>query len=132
LDLFSGTGNIAYEFFSRGAQHITCVDKEINCTRFINATAKTLKAENIKTFNENVFRFVESCKQTFDIIFADPPFDFKFYDELIEKILSKNILTPNGIFIVEHSSDLQIENEKFLAEQRKYGHVTFNFYTAAL
>ena len=42
LDLFAGTGNISYEFSSRGTRNITCVDQDLGCIKFINQTAEAL------------------------------------------------------------------------------------------
>ncbi|MDC3275147.1 RsmD family RNA methyltransferase, partial [Flavobacteriaceae bacterium] len=72
LDLFSGTGNIAYEFCSRGTLSVLAVDKEFRCTKFIESTAAEFNMP-IDVLKSDVFSFLERNTQTFDIIFADPP-----------------------------------------------------------
>ena len=58
LDLFSGTGNISYEFLSRGTTNITAVDQHFGCVKFINKTAKELDAE-ITTVKSDVFKYLK-------------------------------------------------------------------------
>ena len=76
LDLFAGTGNISYEFASRGTQQITAIDAHYACVSFIKSTAKTLDF-NIETIKSDVFSYLEKVKRSTDIIFADPPYDFE-------------------------------------------------------
>jgi 16S rRNA (guanine(966)-N(2))-methyltransferase RsmD len=74
LDLFSGTGNISYEFGSRGVQDIVAVDQNKHCSRFIEQTATALGL-NIDVVCKNTFDFLSKPHQSFDVIFADPPYD---------------------------------------------------------
>ena len=76
LDLFSGTGNISYEFASRGTEDITAVDDHYACIKFINDTAELFEMP-IKTIKSDVFKFLENFGQQYSIIFADPPYDFE-------------------------------------------------------
>lgn len=82
LDLFSGTGNISYEFASRGVKHITSVDVNVKCCNFIKSAAKDYKFEQMVVVTANAFLFMQQCKRTFDVIFSDPPFS----DESIHSI----------------------------------------------
>ena len=76
LDLFSGSGNISYEFASRGTEQITAVDDNYGCIKFITETATAFEM-SISTIKSDVFKFLEKSKQKQDIIFADPPYDFE-------------------------------------------------------
>src|SRR6476620_10152238 len=73
LDLFAGTGNISYEFASRGSEDITCIDGDFGCVAFINKTAKEFEF-NIMAIKSDVIKFLEKHKGNYDIIFADPPY----------------------------------------------------------
>src|SRR6056297_527079 len=75
LDLFAGTGNISYEFASRGTEEITCVDAHYGCVKFISETAESFDM-NIETIKSDVYTYLENSSQKFNIIFADPPYDF--------------------------------------------------------
>ena len=80
LDLFSGTGNISYEFASREAKSITSVDQNFNCYNFIRRTAKELQFSAISVIKADVFKFLYNHKKQYDFIFADPPYDLKNID----------------------------------------------------
>ena len=80
LDLFSGTGNISYEFASRGTQQILSVDQNLNCIRFIQKTAEELGFKAITTLKADVFEFVTKHKQEYDVIFADAPYDIEGFN----------------------------------------------------
>ena len=133
LDLFSGIGSISLEFASRGCRDITCIDMQPKHTAFISSTAKDLGFDTqINTQRANVFDWLKKSRnnnKSFDIIFADPPFDLpeKEYQELIDLILSGDFLKENGIFILEHQSRFKIDHE-LLQEVRKYGNVSFSFF----
>ena len=73
LDLFSGTGNISYEFASRGTEQILSVDVNLNCIRFIQKTAEDLGFNAISTIKADVFEFLEKYRHEHDVIFADAP-----------------------------------------------------------
>src|SRR6476620_3281997 len=74
LDLFGGTGSISYELASRGANDLTIVEKDPQMYDFIKKTAAQLKIENLKVVKSEVFKFMETCNQQFDFIFAGPPY----------------------------------------------------------
>jgi 16S rRNA (guanine(966)-N(2))-methyltransferase RsmD len=84
LDLFSGTGNISYEFASRGCNEITAVDINFGCVQFIDKTAKELSF-SINAIKRDVFKFLEKARVKANIVFADPPYDFS--NEQFEKII---------------------------------------------
>ena len=74
LDLFSGTGNISYEFGSRGVSDIVAVDQNKYCTRFIEETSTHFNL-NVAVVCKNVFDYLKKPHQSFDVVFADPPYD---------------------------------------------------------
>ena len=128
LDLFSGTGNISYEFISRGCTRITAVDADRQCIRFITDTAERLQAAGVRVIREDVFRFLMNCPDAYDVIFADPPFDLQKSLELPSIIFQNNLLKPGGWFILEHASGKELNIDPHFKETRKYGHVSFSFF----
>ena len=104
LDLFAGTGNISYEFASRGTQQITCVDQDFGCIKFINKTAEQFDMP-INTIKSDVFKFLEKSTLQATIIFADPPYNFDetLFGKILELVFKNNMLLPDGLLIVEHS-----------------------------
>lgn len=129
LDLFAGTGCISYEFLSRGAQSVLSVDQDAKCVTFIKKTFEVLKANNAKALQADAFKFLQNQKQGFDIIFADPPFAMLKYEELISLVFTQHLLKEDGILIIEHSADVDLQSNYHITETRKYGQVAFSFFT---
>lgn len=82
LDLFSGTGAISYEFASRGAKKITSVEKTLDAYKFIKNKSHELGFSSIEVIKADVFKFLESTAGKYDIIFADPPYNFEAITEI--------------------------------------------------
>jgi len=128
LDLFSGTGNISYEFASRGTEKILCVDQNTNCIRFINKTATELGFDAITTIKADVFDFLEKHKQEHDIIFADAPYDLEGLDKIVEMVFAKKLLSQTGVLILEHDKEQDFSELPYFVSSRRYGNVNFSFF----
>ena len=129
LDLFAGTGNISYEFASRGTAGITAVDRDPKSAAFIARTAKELNFP-IKVIKSDVFGFLKKTSSKFDVIFADPPYhiDNEDFIKLIELVFERNLLTEEGMLIVEHSKHTDLSSAINFKESRKYGGSRFSFF----
>lgn len=129
LDLFAGTGNISYEFASRGCKNIIAVDGDYGCTSFIKKTAKELDL-NISVFKSDVYKFLEKTKVTSTIIFADPPYDFSEADfaKIPLLIFSNELLLDNGYLIIEHSKHTKLEHLPNYSFSKSYGGCVFSFF----
>lgn len=130
LDLFCGTGNMTYEFASRGAKSVMSVDRNFGCIRFVRASAGKLDCPIIKPLKFDVLRFLDGCDITFDLIFADPPYDMKEIPEIPRKIIQNRLLNNGGICIIEHSKFTDLSEEEGFDVTRKYGNVNFSFFSA--
>ena len=100
LDLFSGSGIIGFEALSRGAKSITFVDSSLRVNSLLKMNSILFKEEEINFYKSDVFKFLKSC-DSFDYIFADPPYKFNEIDKLIPQAIS--CLNDDGIFILESS-----------------------------
>jgi len=129
LDLFAGTGNISYEFASRGTTQITSVDQDFGCIKFINQTAEAFEMP-IKTIKANVFKFLEQIHTKSTIIFADPPYNFSDaqFSKLPELVFSNNLLENEGVLIIEHSKHTDLSQEKNYSYSKSYGGNMFSFF----
>ncbi|MCL2416422.1 MAG: RsmD family RNA methyltransferase [Bacteroidales bacterium] len=127
LDLFAGIGGISYEFASRGAS-VLAVENNPKYTDFIKQTIEKLNIDNVRVMQTDVFAYLAKTRQTFDLIFADPPYDLPTIDLLPTLIFEYNLLTPNGIFILEHSEKHDYSTFPRFSELRKYGKVHFSFF----
>lgn len=132
LDLFCGTGNISLEFASRGAKKIYSIDKHSPCLFFIKDTAKALKLSSIITDRADVFKYLEKSHSTFDVIFADPPYELENIEMIHELVFKNNLLNPDGILVIEHSQKTDLSAKTNYIETRKYGNVHFSFFDQSL
>ncbi|MBQ2416668.1 MAG: RsmD family RNA methyltransferase [Alistipes sp.] len=128
LDLFAGTGSISYEFASRGVKSVTAVEINAVHHNFIRNTARDLGADNIFAVKANVFLYLKSCPKRFDVVFSDAPYDLEGIEDVVDLVLSGEILAEDGIFIFEHSEKYNFENHPFFWQSRSYGSVQFSFF----
>ena len=132
LDLFSGTGNISFEFASRGSSPITSVDGDFGCVKFIKQIAAEFDF-NIAATKIDVFAFLEKNKTTYDIIFADPPYglDQKTFEKVVTLVFEKGLLEEDGMLIIEHSKYTKMEHLAHFSFQKSYGGSFFSFFEIA-
>ena len=71
--------------------------------------------------------FLEKTKATFDIIFADPPYEFEYYEKLKNIIVTKELVNQDGCLIIEHDANTKFDGENM--DLRKYGSVHFSIFT---
>lgn len=129
LDLFGGIGGISFEFASRGTPDIWIVEKERKLTRFIEQMVTEMEFDHeIRVIQADVFRFLNTCQKKFNLIFADPPYSHEKMVKMPSLIFSKDILTENGLVIIEHDKYTNFSEEEFHQETRKYGNVNFSFF----
>jgi 16S rRNA (guanine(966)-N(2))-methyltransferase RsmD len=128
LDIFGGTGSISYELASRGAAELTIIEKDSKMFDFIKNKIEELKIENCSVLKMDVFRFLENCHETYDLIFAGPPYALKTIDDLPKIIREKKLLKKNGWFILEHTPANNYENEPQFKTMRNYGTTIFSIF----
>ena len=129
LDLFAGTGNISFEFASRGVPKITSVDGHYACVKYIQKISEELNFP-ITAVKADVFQYTDKYRASFDLIFADPPyqFDIQQFQNLVHNIWANNLLKPNGIFIIEHPKQTNLADIIGYQSSRKYGGSVFSFF----
>ena len=130
LDLFAGSGSVGYEFISRGATKVTFVEKYGACINFIK---KNLKIFDIESFAEisktDVFQFLQQANEdSYDIIFADPPYADHEMMKIPELVFEKNLLKNEGLLIIEHDERHNFEKHPNFAFLRKYGQSQFSIF----
>ena len=128
LDIFGGTGSISYELSSRGAEDLTIVEKDPAMYEFIKKNAASLRLENCKVIKMDVFRFLQQCSDTFDFIFAGPPYALTNIDDLPKIIFDKKLLNANGWFILEHTPANNYKTFLQYKTQRNYGTTVFSIF----
>ena len=129
LDLFAGTGNISYEFSSRGVDDVLAIDAHSGCVDFIDKTV-TLLDTNIRTLKSDVFSFLKRNTEKFDIIFADPFYDMDLtdFEKLPQLVFENDLLLEDGVLIIEHSNRTSLAEFTHYKNSRKYGGSVFSFF----
>ena len=128
LDLFSGTGSIAFELISRGCPHVVSVEQNPNHFNFICRTQETLGTKELFPIKADVFKYLPSVKQQFDLVFADPPYDLREAGKIPGIVIDKKLVKEGGLFIMEHSKNHSYAHLPHFKEERKYGNVHFSFF----
>ncbi len=128
LDLFCGTGNISFEFASRGVSNIIAVDNASKCTAFVKKQAIQFGFNQIKVIHFDVFQLLPKMQEKFDIIFADPPFTMHEQERLIALVFENKLLTDFGLFILEHETGHNFAFNPNLKSSRNYGKITFSIF----
>ncbi len=131
LDLFSGTGSITLELLSRGCSQVISVELDRDHHRFIKECVAKLEG-HAQCIKGDVFRFIKSCRLQFDFIFADPPYALKELSTLPDLIFEKNLLKPDGIFVLEHGKDYDFSQHPSFIDHRSYGSVNFSLFRATV
>ena len=129
LDLFAGTGSIGLEFFSRGAGEVIMVDVNRLHINFIRKTIDILGAEGAVAIQSNTLSYLKGGKGTYDIIFADPPYDLPWLDTIPDLVFKSGLLKDEGLFILEHSKQYNFNSHGSFFEHRHYGSVNFSFFS---
>ena len=128
LDLFGGTGAVSFEFASRGARRVYCVEMARENASFIKTEAARLGLDNVTMVRDNVFDFLPLCHEKFDIVFADPPYALEGLGNIPDKVLSAGILHPECYFILEHGDEHSFTEHPHFVKERHYGRVHFSFF----
>ncbi len=131
LDLFGGTGSDSYELVSRGCEDVTYVDKFGPAIKFVSQTLEKLGiSEEVRIFQMDVFKFIESTSNKFDYIFAGPPYGLPTIDTIPGLVFEKKLLNDGGIFVLEHNPHHDFLEDGRLFDVRNYGKTIFSFFRA--
>lgn len=124
LDLFSGSGAVSIEAISRGAKLVTLVEKSRESIKIINANLNLILDEKSKADlrNGDVISFLQTTKEKFDIIFADPPYAYEKTNQIIELISTRKLLEDEGIMIIEtdKNESLEIPSNMYMEKEKIY------------
>ena len=129
IDLFAGTGNISYEFASRGTKEIYAIDIDFGCIHYISKISKELDL-NINTYKSDVYKFLEKTPLKADIIFADPPYNFETeqFLKIIDLVFERKLLNDEGVLVIEHSKHTTVSHHKNHRYSKRYGGNVFSFF----
>jgi 16S rRNA (guanine966-N2)-methyltransferase len=133
LDLFAGSGAVALEALSRGALSALAVDGDLRAVKTLESNAERLGERLLEirrlSLPAGLTRLLEERAGPFDLVYADPPYNFAPYPELLEAVVP--LLAPDGEIAAEHSSrrELPIEVGPLTrVDVRRYGESAVSFY----
>lgn len=123
LDLFAGSGALGMEASSRGAASVVMVEKNRAVFRVLQENIKKLALPNIALRNEDGLEFASRCKEQFDVIFLDPPFQSDYLPKLLPLLAPQ--LAEDGFLYVESGSVLEPEAPWQIIKRGKAGAVHY-------
>ncbi|MDR9859657.1 16S rRNA (guanine(966)-N(2))-methyltransferase RsmD [Treponema socranskii] len=135
LDLFSGSGTLAIEAASRGAEHVELCEKDKIKIPVILENVAVVERELgivVKCHFMPVEYFIKRCKTSFDYIFFDPPFPYKFHAELIKNTAENDMCKNGGTIIVHRPEEHAMPDEigkLSRTDMRSYGRSIVDFYS---
>ena len=128
LDLFAGTGSITLELVSRGCSRVVSVEKDPFHYRVIEEFLYRLGDESALPVRGDVFKFLSSTHEKFDLIFADPPYTLPNIPDIPDLVLERDLLLPDGVFVLEHGKRDDFQSHPRFVEHRAYGSVNFSIF----
>lgn len=132
LDLFGGTGSITLELLSRGCPSVVVVENDRQHFAFIASVLRFLQDKNCTPLCTDALRFIDRCREPFDLVFADPPYALPELPELPERVMGSNLLRESGLFVLEHGKRQDFSARPDFLEHRSYGSVNFSFFQKPL
>lgn len=112
LDLFAGSGAIAFEALSRYASEVVLVEKHPKVAGQLTANLKLLENENqsrASVVNLDAVSYLGQAEGAFDVIFLDPPYRKDFLPKVLDLVKSASLLGPEGLIYLEHESEEQFD-----------------------
>lgn len=129
LDLCAGTGNLTFEFLSRDFGRVTAVDKNLNCIRHIRKMATLFGCEDdISIIKSDILKFLEQTTIKFDLIIADPPYEYEFHKEIVAIVQRRELLTESGVLIIEHGKETDLSEVNLFVKTKQYSNIFFSFF----
>ena len=129
LDLCAGTGSISIEFLSREAGTVVAVDQNYNCVKHIQIMADRFECQDdLMVYKSEMLRFLEKTNERFDLIFADPPYEYSHHTRIAEIVFERELLEDGGLLIIEHGKQTDLSHITHFDFVRTYGNVYFSFF----
>lgn len=130
LDLFAGTGVMSFEAVSRGASRVVSVERDRAAARRLEATAAEWETP-IEVLREDVYKVLLRADAGWDIVYADPPWDFDRWNRLLERLGAFSGVDGSTIVAIEHPSRHALESERGglrLSRSASWGDTAISFY----
>jgi 16S rRNA (guanine966-N2)-methyltransferase len=131
LDLFAGSGSLGYEAVSRGARHVTFVESNHRALPFLQKTARSFGClEDVTILPMDALHFVEQCRDTFALVFADPPYAYAQTPDLPALIFRQGLVRRDGYLLIEHAHPQRFSTtaEYVAGPEKRFGRTLITFF----
>ena len=132
LDLFGGTGQLGIEALSRGAKSAVFVDEGEKACALIRENLKRTKlSDKAKVIRSDYMQYLQTCRETFDIVLLDPPYAEVFLENALNKLAEIDILESGAIIVAERPEEKNLPCDfPGLTKSRdyKYGKTVLTIY----
>ncbi len=131
LDVFAGSGALGFEALSRGAQHVTLIEKNAQAAKQLTTNIHTLKTSDARVVQTDALQYLAQQQAPFNLIFLDPPFSKGLLPECIKLIDDNDLLANNGWIYIESEQDLaslNLPTSWALHREKKAGQVRLCLY----
>ncbi|MBN2281212.1 MAG: 16S rRNA (guanine(966)-N(2))-methyltransferase RsmD [Candidatus Marinimicrobia bacterium] len=128
LDIFAGSGNLGFEALSRGAVQVTFVENNFQQCQIIRDNAEKIHvAHMVRIMKQNGFRYLEKLTESFDLVLADPPYQFNEMGKLVNLMVKK---LPDTQIVLETAPEIDITKtiQRFNPVEKKYGNTKLIIY----
>jgi 16S rRNA (guanine(966)-N(2))-methyltransferase RsmD len=129
LDLFAGSGALGFEAMSRGAASVVMVESNPAAHRALLDNASLLNAAKAQILCQDAMRFLGQNRQSFDVIFLDPPFDQQWLQKLLPQLVSH--LAADGLIYAESEKRLADNDDWLVIKHGKAGNVHYHLLKSA-
>ena len=122
LDLFAGSGAFGIEAISRGASKVYLNDIHNQAIKIIKENVNSLKdlTSEVIVTNKDYKSFIKDTNEVFDVVFLDPPYSMKVIGDIINEMITNNMISSNGVFIVETLKEDEINIEHSFSKVKEY------------
>ena len=132
LDLFGGTGQLGLEALSRGAESCTFVDQRKEAAALIRENVKlTGFTDRARVVQGEALSFLAACRERYDVIFLDPPYDSPLLEQSLELLAEIDIVAGNGIIVCESGAEAslpELSDPYEKGREYRYGKIKLTLY----
>lgn len=129
LDAFAGSGALGLEAYSRGASRVVLVEQALGAYQHLQKVLSQFKTSKLNLVKADTTLFLKQCKESFDIIFLDPPFAKNYLEPCITDIVHNQLLVTGGLLYVESPDAVDLdENHWKPIKSKQAGQVFYSLF----
>jgi 16S rRNA (guanine(966)-N(2))-methyltransferase RsmD len=131
LDLFAGSGSLGIEALSRGATHVTFVETNADALEFIEKNVEALGCEAAtEILSMDAMQFLRRSQDRYDLVFADPPYDYDETANIPSVVFQDKILKRHGYLLIEHATKLEFSSTPLYhaGPAKRFGRTVVTFF----